>query len=157
VRDCFSVAPRALTRLLAARYRVLDEPDDSRNATQQVYGGPKIPTAFDHAFGLHDSYVLHHLIRRPVLRSGNSNPTHNRRVDVDDEIYILRNFGSVSVAKEYVQAPLPFFAAVERDSQQSVLTINMSSGKSFRMPLTSILSPKAGRGGERSRAKVSLF
>ena len=157
MRDCFSVAPQARTRSFAARYRVLDEPDDSRTATQQVYGGPEIPTAFDRAFGLHDSYVLRRLIRQPALRWGNRNPRRNRRMDVADEIYILRNFGYVSVAKECVQVPLPFFAAVQHDSQQSVLTINVSSGKSFRMPLTSILSPKAGRGGELSRANRSLF
>ena len=54
-------------------------------------------------------------------------------MDVDDEIYILRNFGSASVAKEYVQSPLPFFAAVGRDPQRLILTINVSSEKSFRI------------------------
>jgi hypothetical protein len=34
VRVCFAVAPRVRTRLLARRYRVLCEPDDSRIATQ---------------------------------------------------------------------------------------------------------------------------
>jgi hypothetical protein len=63
VRDFFSVVPRVLTRWLAARCRVLGEPDDSRTATQEVHGEPEIPTAVDRAFGLHDSYVLHRLIR----------------------------------------------------------------------------------------------
>src|SRR5437867_9854367 len=63
VRDCFSVAARVRTRLLATRCRALGEPDDSRIATQRLHGQPGILTAFYREFGLHSSYVLHHLIR----------------------------------------------------------------------------------------------
>jgi hypothetical protein len=45
-------------------------------------------------------------------------------MDVGGEIYILRNSGSVSVAKEYVRVQSPSFAAIEHDSQRLILTIN---------------------------------
>src|SRR6266581_6345536 len=38
VRDCFAVAPRVRTRLLATRYRALGESDDSRISTRQLHG-----------------------------------------------------------------------------------------------------------------------
>ena len=147
VRDCFSVAPRVRTRLLATRCRALDEPDDSRIATQQVHGGPGIPTAFDREFGLHGSYARRRPTRWLALRSDNRNPRRNHRTDVGGEICSPRNFGSVSVAKEYVRAQSPSFAAIKRDPRRLILTVNASSEKGFRMPLTSILSPLAGRGG----------
>src|SRR5438128_7307014 len=115
VRDCFSVVPRVRTRLLSTRYRVLGEPDDSRIATQQLHGEPGILTAFDREFGLHDNYVLRHLIRWPALRSDNRNPKHNPQTDVGGEICSLRNFDSLGVAKEYAQVQWPLFAAIERD------------------------------------------
>jgi len=68
-------------------------------------------------------------------------------MDVGGEIYILRNFGSVSVAKEYVPAQLLSFAAIERDAQRLILDYYRIFRKLFRIPLTSILSPQAGRGG----------
>src|SRR5437773_2443502 len=55
VRDCFSVAARVRTRLLATRCRALGEPDDSRIATQRLHGQPGILTAFYREFGLHSS------------------------------------------------------------------------------------------------------
>ena len=131
VRDCFSVAPRVRTRLLATRCRAPGEPDDSRIATQPLHGEPGIPIASGREFGLHDSYVHRHPIRWPALRWDNRNPKRNRRTDVGDEICSLRNFGSASVAKERVQAQLPSFAALERDPQRSTLAINASSEKPF--------------------------
>ena len=62
VRDCFSVAHRARTRLLATRYRALREPDDSRIAKQQLRTVLGTPTEFDREFGLHGSYAR----RRPI-------------------------------------------------------------------------------------------
>ena len=147
MRDCFSVAPRVRTRLLATRCRAPGEPDDSRIATQPLHGEPGIPIASGREFGLHDSYVHRHPIRWPALRWDNRNPKRNRRTDVGDEICSLRNFGSASVAKERVQAQLPSFAALERDPQRSTLAINASSEKPFADTLTSILSPQPGRGG----------
>ena len=68
-------------------------------------------------------------------------------MDVGGEIYILRNFGSVSVAKEYVPAQLLSFAAIERDAQRLILDYYRIFRKLFGIPLTSILSSQAGRGG----------
>ena len=147
VRDCFSVAPRVQTRLLATRCRALGEPDDSRIATQRFRAEPGILTAFDRKFGLPDSYVRRRPIRQPALRLDNRNPAPNHRTDVGGEICSPRNFGSVSAAKESVQAQSPSFAAIERDLQRFILAMGASSETSFRIPLTSFLSPQAGRGG----------
>lgn len=157
VRDCSALAPRARTRLLATRCRPLGEPDDSKIAAQRLHGGLGIPTAFDREFGPHDSYVFRRLIRWPALRSDNRNPRRKRRRDVGGEICSLQNFGSVSVAKECVQAQSASFAAIERDSQRFILTINASSQKPFCTRPSPQSSPR--RRGEaekenRRRARV---
>ena len=131
MRVCLAVAPRVRTRLPATRCRAPGEPDDSRIATQQVHGGPGILTACDREFGLLDNYVHRRLIRSPALRRDNKNPRRNLRTDAAGEICSLRNLGSVSVAKEYVQAASPSFAAIERDPQRLILIINSSSEKPF--------------------------
>jgi hypothetical protein len=131
VRDCFAVAPQVRTRLPATRYQALDEPDDSRIAKQRLHGGPGIPTAFDREFGLHDNYVHRRPTRWPALRWDYRNPRRNLRTDVVVEICSLRNFGSVSVAKECVQAASPSFAVIERDPRRLILTVNASSEKGF--------------------------
>jgi hypothetical protein len=154
VRDCFSVASRVQTRLLATRCRSLGEPDDSRIGTQRFRAEPGILTAFDREFGLPDSYVRRRPIRQPALRWDNRNPARNHRTDVGGEICSPRNFDSVSAAKESVQAQSPSSAAIERDSQRFILAMGASSEKSFRIPLTSILSPQAGRGGDTSAFNV---
>jgi hypothetical protein len=131
VRDCFSVSPQVRTKLLATRCRALGEPDDSRIAKQRLHGGLGIPTAFDREFGLHDSYARRRPTRWLALRWDNRNPRRNLRTDAAGEICSLRNFGSVSVAKEYVQAASPSFAAIERDPRGLILTVNVSSEKGF--------------------------
>jgi hypothetical protein len=151
VRDCFSVAPRVRTKLPATHCRALGEPDDSRIATQQVHGGPGILTACDREFGLHDNYVHRRLIRSPALRRDNRNPRRNLRTDAAGEICSLRNFGSVSVAKEYVQAQSPSFAVIEPDPQRLVLTINLSSEKPFTN--TPHLNPLPVSGARRRSAQ----
>ena len=147
VRDCLTAVGLVQTRLLATRCRVRCEPDDSRIATQRLHAEPGILPAFDREFGLPDSNVRRRPVRQPVLRSDNRNPRRNRRTDVGGEICGPRNFGSVRAARESVQAQSPFFATISRDSQRFILTMNACSKRSFRMPLTSILSPQAGRGG----------
>jgi len=147
VRDYFSVAPRVRTRLPATRCRALGEPDDSRIAIQRLHGGLGILTAFDREFGLLGSYARRRPTQWLALRSDNRNPRRNHRTDVGGEICSSRNFSSMTVAKEYVQAQSPSFAAIERGPRRLILTVNASPGKGFRMPLTSILSPLAGRGG----------
>jgi hypothetical protein len=134
VRDCFSVASQAPTRLLATRYQALAGSDDSRIARQRLSGEPGIPIAFDRAFGLLGSYVHRRLIRSPALRSDNRNPRRNRQRDVGGEICNPQNFGSVNAAKESVQAQSPSFAAIERDPQRFILTFNASSKKPFAGP-----------------------
>jgi hypothetical protein len=148
VRVCLAVALPARARVLATRCQALVESDDSRIATQQLHGAPEIPSAFDRDFGPQRSYVLRRPIRSPALRSDNRNPKRNHRMGVGVEICTRQNFGSASIAKESVQAQSTSFAAIERDPQRFILTSDTSSEKPFAdTPLTSILSPQAGRGG----------
>ena len=147
MRDCLTGVRLVETRLLATRCRVLGEPGDSRIATQRFHAEPGILSAFDREFGVPDSYVRRRPIRQPALHWDNKNPGRNRRTGVGGEICSPRNFSSVSAARESVQAQSPSFATIKRDSQRFILTINASSEKSLRMPLTSILSPQARRGG----------
>jgi len=69
-------------------------------------------------------------------------------MDVGGEIYILRNSGSVSVAKEYVPAQLLSFAAIERDAQRSILNHH----RIFRKPIPDAphLNPLPASGARRS-------
>ncbi len=139
------------TRSLATRYRAPGEPDDSRIATQRLHGEPGIVIACDREFGLHGSYVRHRPIRWPALRSHNRNPKRNRGTDVGGEICSLRTFGSVNVAKERVQAQSPSFAAIERDPQRLVLTINACSEKPYTH--TPHLNPLPVSGARRRSAR----
>jgi hypothetical protein len=125
---------RSSTRLLATRCLALGEPDDSRIAKQRLHGRLGIPTAFDREFGLHGSYARRRPTRWLALRSDNRNPRRNHRTDVGGEICSPQNFGSVSVAKEYVQAQSPSFAAIERDPRRLILTVNASSERVFGCP-----------------------
>src|SRR5437667_3695333 len=77
-------------------------------------------------------------------------------MDVGDEIYILRNSGSVSVAKEYVPAPSPSFAAIENDPQRLILTLNASSEKSFPPDAPSPQSSPRKRGEAEQRSPVTF-
>ena len=65
-----------------------------------------------------------------------------------------QNFDSVSVAKEYVRAQSPSFAAIERDPSVHFNSSTRLAKRRFRTPLTSILSPQAGRGGYASAFNV---
>jgi hypothetical protein len=161
VRDCFSVAPGVQTRLPATRCRALGEPDDSRIATQQVHGWPGILTAFDREFGPQGSYARRRPTRWRALRLDNRNPRRNRRTDVGGEICIPRNFGSLSVAKEYVQAQSPSFAAIERDPRGLILIVNVSSEKGFvdaphLNPLPASGERRAGAGTLRTLSARSI-
>ena len=150
VRDLF-IVPRVRTRSLATRYRAPGEPDDSRIATHRLHGEPGIVIACDREFGLHGSYVHRHPIRWPALRWDNKNPRRSLRMDAAGEIYGLQNSGSANVAKECVQAPSPSFAAIERDPQRLVLTINACSEKPYTH--TPHLNPLPVSGARRRSAR----
>ena len=137
----FSSANQIASNTLSA----LAGSDDSRIARQRLCGEPGIPIAFDREFGLSGSYVHRRPIRSPVLRSDNRNPRRNRRRDVDGEICSLQNFGSVNAAKESVRAESPSFAAIERDPQRFVYSLQHVFREAVCMPLTLILSPQPGR------------
>ena len=129
-------------QIAATRYRALDEPDDSRIAIQRLHGGLGILTAFDREFGLLGSYARRRPTRRLALRSDNRNPRRNHRTDVAGEICSPRNFGSVGVAKEYVQAQSLSFAVIERDPRRSIVIVNASSEKGLMEASSPQSSPR---------------
>ncbi len=151
MRDCLTAVGLLQTRLLVTRCRVLGEPGDSRIATQRFHAEPGILSAFDREFGVPDSYVRRRPIRQPALRWDNRNPGRNRLTDVGGEICSLRNFDSVSVARESVQAQSPSFATIERDSQRFILTIKRIFRKEF--PDAPHLNPLPASGARRTRMR----
>jgi hypothetical protein len=151
VRDCLTAVGLLQTRLLVTRCRVLGEPGDSRIATQRFHAEPGILSAFDREFGVPDSYVRRRPIRQPALRWDNRNPGRNRLTDFGGEICSLRNFGSVSVARESVQAQSPSFPTIERDSQRFILTIKRIFRKEF--PDAPHLNPLPASGARRTRMR----
>ena len=151
VRDCLTAVGLLQTRLLVTRCRVLGEPGDSRIATQRFHTEPGILSAFDREFGVPDSYVRRRPIRQPALRWDNRNPRRNLRTDAAGEICSLRNFGSVSVARESVQAESPSFATIERDSQRFILSMKRIFRKEF--PDAPHLNPPPASGARRTRMR----
>ena len=155
VRDCFPVAPRAQTRLPATHCRALVEPDDSRIAALRFRCELGFPCASDREFGLHDSYVRHRPVRQPALRLDSRNPGRNRGPGAGAEIYSLRNFDSVSAAKEYVQAQSLSFAVIERDPRRSIVIVKASSEKGL-MEASSPQSSPRKRGEADTHALLTL-
>jgi hypothetical protein len=123
-------------------------PESQHNDSMGARG---IPTACDREFGLHGNYVHRRLIRQPALRWDNRNPKRNLRTDAAGEICSPRNFGSVGVAKEYVQAQSPSFAAIERDPQRIDSNFDSSSEKPFKD--TPHLNPLPVSGARRRSAQ----
>jgi hypothetical protein len=151
VRDWLTAVGLLQTRLLVTRCRVLGEPGDARIATQRFHAEPGILSAFDREFGVPDSHVRRRPIRQPALRWDNRNPRRNRLTDVGGEICSLRNFGSVSGARESVQAQSPSFATIERDSQRFILTMKRIFRKEF--PDAPHLNPLSASGARRTRVR----
>ena len=136
------------TRSLSRRCRVPGEPDDSKIAAQRSLCEPGSPSALDREFAQNDSYARHRPIRSRALRSGNRNPGCSSPTNADGEICSPQNFGSANAAKECAHCQLPSFATNERDSRRIILVTNAIFEKQdYIFPLTSILSPQAGRGG----------
>ena len=63
---------------------------------------------------------------------------------LDGEICGLQSCGSANAAKECAQDQLPSFATNERDSRRIILLTSAVFER--ESPLTSVLSPQAGRG-----------
>jgi hypothetical protein len=90
-------------------------------------------------------YAHLHLTRSQALQPGNRNPVRNNQMDAGDKTCSSRNFGSANGAKESAQRRWPSFAKSRRGSQQ-YSNHHPVFEKRGRHPLTSILSPQAGRG-----------
>jgi len=63
---------------------------------------------------------------------------------------------SADDAKEFARVRLLSFATSERDSRRLNLLAKTTSEKADESPLTSILSPQAGRGGTYTEHSASL-
>jgi hypothetical protein len=113
-------------------------------------------TGFYREFGLHGSYVLRRPIRYPALRWDSRNPRRNHRTDVGGEICSPRNFDSASVAKECAQVESPSLAAIERDSQRFILTIEGIFRKAFTNAPSPQSSPRRRGEADTSRALLTL-
>jgi len=146
VRDLGRFALRAQTILLAAHCRVLRELDDSKIGRLQFLCSRGTSLAFDLASAHHGSYVRRHPVRSRASQSDSRNRVCKDQSGVADGIYSPRSCGSADVAKEFAQVRLPSFATRERDSRRLTLLAKSTSEKADENPLTSILSPEAGRG-----------
>jgi len=154
VRDCFAVAPRVRTRLLATRYRALGESDVPESQHDNSMASQKFRAR-----------SVANLACTVVMSSAVQLDSQLcvRAIEIQDVIveWMLaakfmppQNFDSVSVAKEYVRAQSPSFAAIERDPSVHFNSSTRLAKRRFRTPLTSILSPQAGRGGYASAFNV---
>jgi hypothetical protein len=158
MRDCLGNAPRAPTRSPAKHHRVLHGFGDSRNATLRSLFW--LGTLHEVGRGLdpRSSCVRLHQARRPVLPPDNRNPRCTAQSGVDGEICIPRKYGCADGAKEFARHPLPFSEESWHDSQQIYLSelLHFREAKfttrGNRSPLTSVLSPQAGRGRPKNPA-----
>jgi hypothetical protein len=154
VRDCFCGVPPKQAKLLAERCRVLCESGDSKIAVRQFRGAQGTRHGHDRALDWFCNCVRRHLARSPTSRQGNRNRVRKNRADAGGETCNLRSSGSADVAKECTRIQLRSFEANERGAQRTQFRSNsFSQGGNLlvspsHQPLTSILSPQPGRGGQ---------
>ena len=147
VRDCSESVPQATTKLPEERYRVLPELDDSRSEQRQCLLWPKIPLVHDPAFCEDDSHGPNHPTRLRVSRPDNRNPECTGRWDAAAGICNGQSFDFEDVAKECVRSPSRFCGDNGGGTLSECLANAVLLRRRIKIPLTSTLSPKSGRGG----------
>ncbi|SRR6266404_1724188 len=153
VRDCRGSALRVRARSFEGRCPVLRRPDDSKTESREFLLWREISPVHDRALREDRSRVLSHPIRWRVWQQDNRNRVCKDRWDAVAGIYNRRNFGSADGAKGFARIPSPFCETDELGSQEDHLTSDVCrrEAKLFEparcYPLTSILSPRPGRGG----------
>src|ERR1051325_314575 len=148
VRVSSNDVPPEQTRSPAEHHQVLCALDYSKIVGPQFHGERGIRCAFDPGFGRPHNCVRHHPIPPRASQSDNKNRECKDRKDADVEIYSRQERGSGDFAKEYVRRRLLSCEASEHDSQQIIKISRWRYEKRNSVqPLTSILSPRPGRGG----------
>jgi hypothetical protein len=153
VRDCLQCVFGAPTKLLPKHCPILHEFGDSRTGVPEFHTVQKTDLASDRAFDRFDSCVRHHRVQRQVLRKDSRNRVRKDPAGAVVEICNQQNFGFSSVAKERVQVSSHSYGDNWLGSREGncICVRPWPKAKLFTVhphrPLTSILSPKSGRGG----------
>jgi len=149
VRDC---SPRVLvlqasTKWPQERYRVLHVLDGSKSGQWQFLVWLEIPLASNRAPRAGGNHDLNHPIRSQASAPDNGNPRRKDRSDAVVGIYKQRTFDFEDDAKECVHNLLRSYGENARESLEHSLRRHHRLREEKFTPLTSILSPRAGRGG----------
>ena len=147
MRDCSARVLQAPTKWPRERYRVPPEFDDSRSEQRQSLVWPEIPFVPCRVSRVGASHAPTHPIRWQASRSGNRNLGRTNQRDAVAGIYKPRSFDFADVAREYVHNRLRVSGDNGPESLAYCLRLAIDREKRNCAPLTSILSPQAGRGG----------
>jgi hypothetical protein len=148
VRDCCDGDFQAFPKSTQERYQVLPGLDDSRSGSRQFLVFPKIRLVPDRVSRAGGSCDLNHPIRWQASRPDNRNPGCKDRWDAVAGIYELRTSDFEDGAREYVRNRSRSCGGNEHASLTDSLIMVVSCEKEKYRPLTLILSPQAGRGGQ---------
>jgi len=144
-RDCHDFQAPAKSH--QERCRVLREPDDSKNGLWQSLVQTEIFLGFDHVSHVPENHDPSRRVRSRVSTPGNTNPRRKDQAGAVAGIYRPRTFDFEDVARECARNQSRSCGGNERASLTDSLIIAVSCEKRNCRPLTSILSPQAGRGG----------
>jgi hypothetical protein len=143
------------TRLLSRRCLVCTKLDGSRTATQSLPGRQARSTDFCRAFGLTGSCARHHPVRSPALPPNNRNPVRSSQAMLTSKFVSHKISISEMPPQNAFSVSCSFWqhASAVHERPLYLRTLNLKTRT--KNPLTSILSPQAGRGGRLSRADAS--
>jgi hypothetical protein len=147
VRDCSDSVLPASTKLPEGRCPALPGPDDSRTEGRKFLGWSEIRFALGRAFREGDNRGLHRPTRQPVSPPDNRNPRCKDQRDAAAGICNDQSFDFEDGAKGCVRSRLRFCGDNWGGTLRDCLVGAILSEKGNRLPLTSILSPRPGRGG----------
>ena len=154
VRDCCEYHLQVPTKSLRGHCRVLPSLDGSRSGRWQFLVSLEIPFASDLASRAGGNHDPSHPIRSQALGRGNRNPRRRDQSGAVAEICSLRSVDFGDVAREYARNRSLSFGGNEDASLIDSLITALSCGKRNYGPLTSVLSPRAGRGGIRKTLTI---
>ena len=154
VRDCGLSDFQGPTKSPQERFRVLPGLDDSRSGRRQFLAWLKIPIAPDRAPRAGRSHDQNHPIRSQVSCPDNRSLGCKDRWGAVAGIYKQRTFDFEDVAREYVRNRSRSCGGNERASSTPFLILPVCCEKRNYRPLTSVLSPRTGRGGNTSQESL---
>jgi hypothetical protein len=147
VRDCYECDFQAPTKSLQARYRVPRGFGDSRNGQRQFLVQLEISPVSYRVSRAGGNHAPSHPIRSRASGRGNRNLGRRGQSGAVAGIYKWRTFDFEDVAREYIRNRSRFCGGNGRGLLPDSLITAVSCEKRNYRPLTSILSPRAGRGG----------